>query len=181
MEEYPVRAARQVIIKPFWADPDYFFPFVGEVIILTSFNSFTSFPPIPAPTGSRHPRFRRVQRYAFSVQHSAFIPYFCLQSHFMEVNDSLIEHLCKLANLEFDEAGKQEIKKDLEKMIGFVEKLKAFDVTGVEPLLYMGEETDILREDILEPSISRSDALKNAPLADDQYFKVPRVVKAPSA
>jgi aspartyl-tRNA(Asn)/glutamyl-tRNA(Gln) amidotransferase subunit C len=99
----------------------------------------------------------------------------------MEVNDSLITHLCKLANLEFDESGKQEIKKDLEKMIGFVEKLNAIDVSGVEPLLYMGEETDVLREDVFEPSVSRSDALKNAPLADDQYFKVPRVVKNPSA
>ncbi len=99
----------------------------------------------------------------------------------MEVNDALIEHLCKLSNLEFDGAGKQEIKKDLEKMIGFVEKLNALDVTGIEPLLYMGEETDILREDIFEPSISRADALKNSALADEEYFKVPRVVKNPSA
>ncbi len=99
----------------------------------------------------------------------------------MEVNDALIEHLCKLANLEFDEPGKQEIKKDLEKMIGFVEKLNALDVSGVEPLLYMGEETNVLREDILEMPLNRSEALKNAPLADDQYFKVPRVVKNSSA
>ena len=99
----------------------------------------------------------------------------------MEVNDALIEHLCKLANLEFDEAGKQEIKKDLEKMIGFVEQLNALDVSGVNPLLYMGEETDVLREDILETSLSRTEALRNSPLADDEYFKVPRVVKSPSA
>ncbi|MFI5124287.1 MAG: Asp-tRNA(Asn)/Glu-tRNA(Gln) amidotransferase subunit GatC [Chitinophagales bacterium] len=99
----------------------------------------------------------------------------------MEVNDALIEHLCKLANLEFDEAGKQEIKKDLEKMIGFVEQLNALDVSGVDPLLYMGEETNVLREDILETSLNRAEALKNAALADDQYFKVPRVVKSPSA
>jgi aspartyl-tRNA(Asn)/glutamyl-tRNA(Gln) amidotransferase subunit C len=100
---------------------------------------------------------------------------------FMEVNDALVEHLCKLANLEFDEAGMEEIKKDLEKMIGFVDKLNALDVSGVEPLLYMGEETDTLREDIFEPSISRADALKNAAKADKEYFRVPRVVKNPSA
>lgn len=99
----------------------------------------------------------------------------------MEVNDALIEHLCKLANLEFDETGKQEIKKDLEKMIGFVEQLNALDVSGVEPLLYMGEETNVLREDILEIPLNRSEALNNAPLADDQYFMVPRVVKNSSA
>jgi aspartyl-tRNA(Asn)/glutamyl-tRNA(Gln) amidotransferase subunit C len=98
----------------------------------------------------------------------------------MEVNDDLIEHLCKLANLEFDAPGKQEIRADLEKMIGFVEKLKEVDVSGVEPLLYMGEETDVLREDHFEPSIARTDALRNAPLADEKYFKVPLVVRNPA-
>jgi len=98
----------------------------------------------------------------------------------MEVNDALVENLCKLACLEFDAAGKQEIKKDLEKMIGFVEKLNELDLQAVEPLLYMGEETNVLREDIPEPPLSRSEALKNAPAADEQYFKVPQVVKNPA-
>ena len=98
----------------------------------------------------------------------------------MEVNDALVEHLCKLSNLEFDETGKQEIKAVLEKMIGFVEKLSEVDVSGVEPLLYMGEETNVLRDDLFELSLSRSEALKNAPLADEQYFKVPLVVKNPA-
>jgi len=97
----------------------------------------------------------------------------------MEVNDALVENLCKLANLEFDAAGKQDIKKDLQKMIGFVEKLDELDLQEVEPLLYMGEETNVLREDITEKPLSRSAALKNAPMADEQYFKVPQVIKNP--
>lgn len=98
----------------------------------------------------------------------------------MELNDELIENLCKLACLEFDAAGKQEIKKDLQKMIGFVEKLNELDLREVSPLLYMGDETNVLREDIPEPSLSRTEALKNAPRADETYFKVPRVVKNPA-
>ncbi|HEY2350573.1 MAG TPA: Asp-tRNA(Asn)/Glu-tRNA(Gln) amidotransferase subunit GatC [Puia sp.] len=98
----------------------------------------------------------------------------------MEVNDALVDNLCKLACLEFDATGKQEIKKDLQKMIGFVEKLDELDLQQVEPLLYMGEETNILREDVPETPLSRSEALKNAPLADQQYFKVPQVVKNPT-
>jgi aspartyl-tRNA(Asn)/glutamyl-tRNA(Gln) amidotransferase subunit C len=98
----------------------------------------------------------------------------------MEVNDALVENLCKLACLEFDTAGKQEIKKDLQKIIGFVEKLNELDLRDVEPLLNMGEEINVLREDIAEKPLSRSDALKNAPLADEQYFKVPQVVKNPA-
>jgi aspartyl-tRNA(Asn)/glutamyl-tRNA(Gln) amidotransferase subunit C len=99
----------------------------------------------------------------------------------MEVNDALVENLCKLACLEFDAAGRQDIKKDLQKMIGFVEKLDELDLQQVEPLLYMGEETNVLREDIPEAPLSRSEALKNAPMADQQYFKVPQVVKNPTA
>ncbi|HVY76817.1 MAG TPA: Asp-tRNA(Asn)/Glu-tRNA(Gln) amidotransferase subunit GatC [Puia sp.] len=97
----------------------------------------------------------------------------------MELNDTLIDHLCKLANLEFDEAGRQEIKKDLEKMIGFVEKLREVDVRNTEPLVYMGEETDVLRDDLVKTYIQRADALKNAPVADAEYFKVPQVVRNP--
>jgi aspartyl-tRNA(Asn)/glutamyl-tRNA(Gln) amidotransferase subunit C len=97
----------------------------------------------------------------------------------MEVNDALVENLCKLACLEFDAAGKQEIKNDLQKMIGFVEKLNELELDGVEPLLYMGEETNVLREDIPGLPLVRADALKNAPMADELYFKVPQVVKNP--
>jgi aspartyl-tRNA(Asn)/glutamyl-tRNA(Gln) amidotransferase subunit C len=99
----------------------------------------------------------------------------------MEVNDALIENLCKLACLEYDAAGKQEIKKDLQKMIGFVEKLNELDLQDVEPLLYMGEETNVLRDDVPEAALSRKAALQNAPVADDEYFKVPQVVKNPAS
>lgn len=99
----------------------------------------------------------------------------------MEVNDALVENLCKLACLEFDVAGKEEIKNDLQKMIGFVEKLNELDLRDVEPLLYMGEETNVLRDDFPEEPLSRTEALKNAPAADEMYFKVPQVVKNPAS
>ncbi len=95
----------------------------------------------------------------------------------MEVNDALIEQLARLSQLEFDDSRKEEFRKDLQKMIGFVEKLNDLDVTGVEPLLYMGEEPESLREDKLQPSLDRKLALANAPDSDDLYFKVPQVVK----
>ena len=99
----------------------------------------------------------------------------------MELNDKLVENLCKLACLEFDSAGNQEIKKDLQKMIGFVEKLDELDLRGVEPLLNVGEESNVLRDDIPEEPLSRPDALKNAPNADELYFKVPQVVRNPAS
>ncbi len=107
-------------------------------------------------------------------------PLFLSESRFMEVNDMLVENLFKLACLEFDAAGKQEIKKDLQNIIGFVEKLNELDLQDVDPLLYMGEETNVLRNDIIEDPLNRSEALANAPFADNTYFRVPRVVKNPA-
>ena len=98
---------------------------------------------------------------------------------YMEVNDAMVDKLAHLARLEFDEAEKQEIKSDLQRMIGFVEKLNELDLEKVEPLLHMSGEVNVLREDEIEGSVSRSEALKNAPLHDEQFFKVPKVIKHP--
>jgi aspartyl-tRNA(Asn)/glutamyl-tRNA(Gln) amidotransferase subunit C len=94
----------------------------------------------------------------------------------MEVNDALIENLSNLARLKFDESEKEEIKKDLQRMITFVEKLNELDTTGVEPLLHMSDAINVLREDVLQGSVSREEALKNAPETDGIYFKVPKVI-----
>jgi aspartyl-tRNA(Asn)/glutamyl-tRNA(Gln) amidotransferase subunit C len=95
----------------------------------------------------------------------------------MEVNDALIDNLSNLARLEFNTAEKEAIKKDLQRMIGFVEKLGELDTTGVEPLLHMSPETNVLREDIPQGSISRQEALAAAPATDGLYFEVPKVIK----
>jgi aspartyl-tRNA(Asn)/glutamyl-tRNA(Gln) amidotransferase subunit C len=95
----------------------------------------------------------------------------------MEVNDAMVEKLAHLARLKFNEEEKQEIKTDLQRMISFVEKLNELNLDGVEPLLHMSDEVNVLREDEVKGSISRGDALKNAPLHDEQFFKVPKVIK----
>ncbi|HTQ66924.1 MAG TPA: Asp-tRNA(Asn)/Glu-tRNA(Gln) amidotransferase subunit GatC [Puia sp.] len=98
----------------------------------------------------------------------------------MEVNDALIDNLTNLACLEFNAEEKKEIKKDLQRMVSFVEKLNELDTTGVSPLLQMSSEINVWREDQIEPSEIRKEALKNAPLADANYFKVPKVIKNPA-
>jgi aspartyl-tRNA(Asn)/glutamyl-tRNA(Gln) amidotransferase subunit C len=96
----------------------------------------------------------------------------------MEVNDELIENLANLARLQFNDEEKEEIKKDLQRMISFVEKLNELNTDGVEPLLHMTDETNVLREDEIDGSVSREEALQNAPLTDGIYFKVPKVIPA---
>lgn len=95
----------------------------------------------------------------------------------MEVNDALVDKLARLARLRFTDTEKESIKKDLQSMIGFVEKLSELDLAHVEPLLHMSDEVNVLREDRVQGSVSREAALSNAPLADGEFFKVPKVIK----
>ncbi len=99
--------------------------------------------------------------------------YFCL----MEVNNEMVDKLAHLARLKFNDAEKVEIKADLQRMIQFVEKLNELDTTGVAPLLHMSDAVNVLREDEVKGSIDRKDGLKNAPLQDGEFFKVPKVIK----
>lgn len=95
----------------------------------------------------------------------------------MDVNDALIDKLAHLSRLQFDAAEKEQIKEKLQRMIHFVEKLNELDTTGVEPLLHMSPNSNVLREDELQGSISREAGLSNAPVKDDHFFKVPKVIK----
>ncbi len=81
--------------------------------------------------------------------------------------------------LRFNEEESKEIKADLEKLIGFIDKLRELDTTGVEPLLHMSHNMDLLREDQPANMISRAEALSNAPQHDGVYFQVPQVIKKP--
>lgn len=95
----------------------------------------------------------------------------------MEVTDALIENLARLSRLQFDEKEKEMIRKDLQQMIGFVDKLQELDTRGVEPLLHMSDRVNVLREDKVKGSVNREEALRNAPDTDGVFFKVPKVIK----
>lgn len=95
----------------------------------------------------------------------------------MEVTESMIDNLAHLARLRFSDEEKASLKADLQKMIAFVEQLQEVDTTGVEPLIHMSDTVNVLREDEIKGSISRKEALLNAPIKDESFFKVPTVIK----
>ena len=95
----------------------------------------------------------------------------------MEVNDELVNNIALLARLQFEEHEKEEIKLDMQKMISFIEKLNELDTAGVTPLLYMSDNVNVLREDEVKETITREQALSNAAIHDERFFKVPKVIK----
>jgi len=94
----------------------------------------------------------------------------------MNIDSKTVDKLAELAKLEFDDASKEEIIKDLNRIVSFVEKLNELDTSSVEPLVYLTEDTNVMRDDIVKQEITQAEALKNAPKRDSDYIKVPKVI-----
>jgi aspartyl-tRNA(Asn)/glutamyl-tRNA(Gln) amidotransferase subunit C len=95
----------------------------------------------------------------------------------MKIDDQIIEKISGRAYLEFGEGEKEKIRQDLEQILTFVEKLKELDTENVEPLVYLSDKTEVLREDRMIPTISNEEALLNAPEKSGRFFKVPKVIR----
>lgn len=95
----------------------------------------------------------------------------------MEVSVNLIDKLARLSRLSFTNAEeKEKIRNDLNKILNFVEQLNKVNTEGVEPLIFINEDTNVSRPDAVVHEISQSEALKNAPYKNEEYFLVPKVI-----
>lgn len=95
----------------------------------------------------------------------------------MKIDQTLIDKLARLSQLEFNSDTKAKMEDDLNKILAFVDKLNEVDTENVEPLIYLNEETNKLRGDEIGEHLPKEKALKNAPSKDSDYFKVPTVLK----
>ncbi len=89
----------------------------------------------------------------------------------------MLNKLATLAKLRFNDEEKAAIKTDLQNMIGFIQKMDEVDTNGVEPLLHMSSRDNNWREDTINGSCSREEALNNAGMHNDQFFMVPTMIK----
>ncbi len=94
----------------------------------------------------------------------------------MKINDELFDHIAFLSRLSFEGEDREAIKNDMENITSFMNKLEAVDTTDVEPLMFISEATNVLREDIPKSTVTHEEALKNAPKKDSDYFRIPKVL-----
>jgi len=94
----------------------------------------------------------------------------------MQVDKTLILKLEKLARLKLSDTEREKIQGDLGNILQMVSKLEELDLEGVEPLVYINEEVNVLREDEIKHQVDREAALSNAPDRNDEHFKVPKVI-----
>jgi aspartyl-tRNA(Asn)/glutamyl-tRNA(Gln) amidotransferase subunit C len=94
----------------------------------------------------------------------------------MDITDDLIDHIAHLSRLNFEGEEKEAMKADMERIIGFVDQLNTVDTDNVEPLVFMSEAINVLREDEVKQEITQEEALKNAEHHDSDYFKIAKVL-----
>lgn len=95
----------------------------------------------------------------------------------MKIDETTLDRIAELARLDMrDPALRSSMLHDMQRVIDFVEVLSKVDTKGVEPLIFLTDEHDVLRADIPAMELTKQQALGNAPVRDSDYFKVPKVI-----
>jgi aspartyl-tRNA(Asn)/glutamyl-tRNA(Gln) amidotransferase subunit C len=94
----------------------------------------------------------------------------------MTIDKETVDKIAHLARLELADDEKEKLMGDMGKILDFMAKLNEIDTTGVEPLVYMTDEINVLREDVVKQEITHEEALQNAPKHDQNYFLVAKVI-----
>lgn len=95
----------------------------------------------------------------------------------MNIDEATVDKIAHLARLELSGEEKQGMIKDMNQILHFMDKLNEIDTSGVEPLVYMTDKINALREDVVKHEITHEEALLNAPKHDEDYFLVAKVIE----
>lgn len=88
-----------------------------------------------------------------------------------------VRYVARLARLQLTPEEEQQFGEQLAHILGYVEKLKELDVTGVEPTAHPIPLVNVTRADEVRPSLSHEAALRNAPAEANGLFTVPKIVE----
>jgi aspartyl-tRNA(Asn)/glutamyl-tRNA(Gln) amidotransferase subunit C len=87
-----------------------------------------------------------------------------------------VRHVAKLARLALTEDQLDTLRPQLESILHYVAQIGQADVAGVEPMAHALPLANVLRDDVVEPSLTIEQVLQNAPETDGRFFKVPKVI-----
>lgn len=92
------------------------------------------------------------------------------------ISDETIDYVGILAQLELNEEEKEQAKKDMGRMLDYIDKLNELDVSGVEPMSHIFPVHNVFREDVVTNGDDRENMLLNAPEQKDGQYQVPKTV-----
>ncbi|MDO8746506.1 MAG: Asp-tRNA(Asn)/Glu-tRNA(Gln) amidotransferase subunit GatC [Thermodesulfovibrionales bacterium] len=88
-----------------------------------------------------------------------------------------VEYISKLARLSVSEKEREAFSAQLQGILSYMEKLNELDTKDVEPTSHVVSLSNVMRDDVQRDSISREDALANAPDHTDKFYRVPRIIE----
>jgi aspartyl-tRNA(Asn)/glutamyl-tRNA(Gln) amidotransferase subunit C len=88
-----------------------------------------------------------------------------------------VAHVCALAHFDLSPEEMAMFQRELGPIVAYVNKLSELDLTGIEPTQYGQPVANVLREDVVEPSLDRETALANAPARTGDEFMLPKIVE----
>ena len=94
----------------------------------------------------------------------------------MTIDEETVDKIAHLARLDIKPGEKQAMIDDMNKILGFMDKLNEVDTTCIEPLVYMTDAVNVFRDDVVKQEITHEEALQNAPKHDNDYFLVAKVI-----
>jgi aspartyl-tRNA(Asn)/glutamyl-tRNA(Gln) amidotransferase subunit C len=94
----------------------------------------------------------------------------------MSLTRSEVEKIALLSRLSLSEDEVERMTTQLGAILGYMDLLGEVDTTGVEPMAHARDLTNVFRDDAVQPSLEREQALANAPHRDDECYLVPAVL-----
>ena len=88
-----------------------------------------------------------------------------------------VDHVARLARLELSAADKERMRRELDGILSYIDKLRALDTRDVEPTSHAVPVTNVMRDDVERPSLPQEDMLANAPDRHRDMFRVPRIIE----
>lgn len=95
----------------------------------------------------------------------------------MSVDTATVKRVARLARIKVDDAQAERMTGELNAILGFVEHLDEVDISGVEPMTSVVEQTMKKRVDGVTDGSKADDITANAPASEDNFFMVPKVVE----
>jgi len=95
----------------------------------------------------------------------------------MSVDAQTVKRIARLARIRIDESEVEKYQSEINGILGFVEQLDEVDVNGVEPMTSVTPMTLRRRDDLVSDGGYPEQIVKNAPLSEDNFFMVPKVVE----
>lgn len=95
----------------------------------------------------------------------------------MIITEELIQKLESLSKLKLNETEKIKVKEDLTRMVEMFNTIAEVDTNGVEPLIHLTDNQNLMRADVVGRELTVNEALKNAPQTQASYFTVPKIIE----